>query len=59
MFTLHEMITIIGIVGPLAYALGQFDVKRNADDITITVAFCIGLAAVVSAAVAITIRVMQ
>lgn len=54
----HEVITILGIACPLAYALGQFDGKRNADDITITIAFFVGIAAIVSAAVAITIRVL-
>jgi len=54
----HEIITILGIACPIAYGLGQFDAKRNADDITITIAFFVGFTACISAAVAITIRVL-
>ena len=55
----HEIITILGIACPIAYGLGQFDAKRNADDITsCSNAFFVGLAACISAAVAITIRVI-
>ena len=54
----HEIITLLGVACPLAYALGRFDAKRNADDITYMIVFFIGIAAIVSAAVAITIRIL-
>jgi len=53
---LHEIITTLVVFMPCAYALGRFDEKRCADDITVALAFCGWIVGVVSAAVAITIR---
>jgi hypothetical protein len=56
MMNLHEIITTLGLLMPCAYALGRFDEKRCADDITISIGFFTGVAAAISAGVAITIR---
>jgi hypothetical protein len=55
---LHESITLVALVGPLTYALGRFDEKRCADDGTLALGFVVLILASISAAVAITLRIV-
>ena len=54
--TIHEIITSFVIIATLSYALGRFDEKRDPDDCTIGVALFFFCLAVLSATVAITLR---
>ena len=53
--TIHEIVTLCLIVGPVSYFVGRFDENR-ADESTIPFCGMILAGAVVSAAVAITLR---
>lgn len=54
----HEIITLVCLVAPIAYVIGRFDEHRNPADNTIQLTAVIFVAAVVSTAVAITLRIV-